>query len=72
MPPSVSSVSVASQAPQAFEQKQGVGEGLAHAGNNVLPGGQGHHVAGITAEPVDSALTPGQKDARQSSPRSRS
>ena len=47
--------------PQAFQQKEGVGKLLAHAGDDVLPDRHRHLVAGVAAKTVHPAPAPGQE-----------
>jgi hypothetical protein len=48
-------------AAEAFEQENGFGKFVLHAGDDVLPGGHGNFVAGVAAETVHAAPAPGQK-----------
>ena len=48
-------------AAESFEQEDGFGKFLLHAGDDVLPGRHGNFVAGIAAEAVHAAAAPGQE-----------
>ena len=49
-------------APQALQQKDGVGKLAAHAGHDVAPGLNRYHITGVAAKPVDAPPAPPQKD----------
>ena len=49
------------RAAQAFEQENGFGKFILHAGNDVLPRGHGNLVSGITPETVHASPAPDQK-----------
>ena len=46
---------------EAFEQENGFGKFVLHAGDDVLPGGHGNFVAGVATETVHAAPAPDQK-----------
>ena len=48
-------------AAQPLQQEDRLRVGLVHLGGDVLPGGQGHHVARIAAEAVHAAPAPGEQ-----------